>query len=158
MSKLEKFYFYSSIFGLLMNVVSLLGLIFGHIEADPQKSIFLSSPAISLISFTLLLYSCLSIKFYALQFVKSRWATQKFLPAERIRYNASILYFYIVWSPLVTLWGIAMWYLWGLEFSDSSDSMTLYMMVMIVSVVFLPIALVEIIKTIDVYINPKDAR
>lgn len=162
MSKLEKFYFFTAIFGLFSNLVAIFGIITGKVGASPNVSFILSTQSISILTIVMQIYVALSLKFYLLQWLKNRWLTQGYIPSESRQEEASTLFFYLTWTPIFLLWCVGMWGFWGMSniIDDGSDPINLigtmiFFPLVVGGGIFFPLTLTYFVRLIDGYINPK---
>ncbi|SEH06340.1 hypothetical protein [Candidatus Venteria ishoeyi] len=158
MIRLEKFNLFAIILGLVVNIITILGLLLGFVEAKPDVSFLLSKPAITIITAILLLYSNIGLSYYFLHSLKNRWAKRSVAPTLNTFFTGFFILIAMFWIPFFWLWIIGMYELWEIksltspkELKDSTDAAFL---IAFFGAVGIPFLIQKIIIIIDNFLNP----
>lgn len=110
MSKYEKFGFFATVIGFIVNAVQILGFVFGFLTI-PSSLGFLANPFVLAIStyFSSLLFIC-GLLYYLIQRAKINWKRRRKLPRRNTSdsYEGLEQLNLLLWIPTVALWGIGM--------------------------------------------------
>lgn len=123
LSKLEIFGLTTGIIGLVADVITLLGLLFGVVAPPPSLGVWSNPIVVAVITFSVMVYGLSICLFFIIQFARNRWRLVNDTPAPQAIRNAPFILGYGLWLPTSILWGIAIlqhiWHSYNLSLSSS---------------------------------------
>lgn len=126
MSSLEKFSLFTGVIGLVVDTITLVGLISGIVVPSPRLGFWSRPEVVAVWTLALLVYGLVVCLFFIVLYARKRWSRSGRWPDATSRKKATLTLGYLLWLPLSIIWGIAMLQLlsgtYGLPISDVSTS------------------------------------
>jgi hypothetical protein len=171
MSTYEKFGFFATVIGFIVNAVQILGFVFGLVTIPPSLG-FLANPFVLAIStyFSSLFFIC-GLLYYLIQRAKIGWRRRRKFPRRDTSqsYEGLEQLNMLLWLPTVALWGIGMIkYFWSYFFGSTeftqafikADAPTVFFVFSAFFgyiFMFMPgFSLPSIAKSLDDFFDPKE--